>query len=353
LGDLPRSNYQPNQILILNPRLKKILQFCLFFGLGLGLIWWQFNSFNEDDRAKFFFALKTAHYGWFALAIFIGMLAHLSRAIRWKQLLTALGHKAGLGNRFYAVMMGYLANYGLPRSGEFIRCTMLKESDDIPFGEAFGTVIVERIVDSLCLLLVFIIVMLTQLSQLSTLWGEYISNPIYEKIETLSQNPTKLYLLIGIVVLIGIAFFIFRKKIKALLGTKLGGFVKGFKDGLLAVKRVPNPGWFIFHSLLIWSGYLGSLYVCFYCFDVTSVLTLNDALVILIFGTFGVVFTPGGIGLYQIVVTGVVAFLLHLDIQDPVGAPFAWLSWGSQVATVILFTGIGALMKPVLNRYKA
>ena len=341
----------------MNPRLKQAIQFIIFFGLGIGLTWWQFNSFKPEDKAVFFKALKTANYGWFALAVFVGSLAHLSRAIRWQQLLTPLQRKAGLGNRFYAVMIGYLANYGIPRSGEVIRCGMLKTSDDVPFAEAFGTVVVERIIDTLCLLLVFVIVILTQFSQLSTLFADYIGNPAAAKFEKLLNNTNALIITAVIIVVVIAGFWMLRKKISALFTGKLGGFVKGFKSGIMAVRNVPNPGWFIFHSLFIWTGYLSALYICFFCFPVTSGLSINTALILLIFGTFGVVFTPGGIGAYQIIITEIlVAVMLktyHVTVADADAASYAWLSWGSQVATVILFTGIAAVLKPVLNKIGA
>lgn len=339
----------------MNPKLKQALQFIVFFGLGIGLTWWQFNHFKPEEKEAFFKALRTANYGWFAFAVFIGSLAHLSRAIRWQQLLQPLGRKAGLGNRFYAVMIGYLANYGIPRSGEVIRCGMLKNSDDVPFAEAFGTVVVERLIDTLCLLLVFVIVILTQFSQLSKLFADYIGNPAAEKFGPLLHN-TKALLIAGAVLLfIGIAFWVLRKKIRKLLSGKLGGFIKGFKDGIMAVRRVPKPGWFIFHSLFIWSGYLCSLYICFFCFPFTSELNLNTALILLIFGTFGVIFTPGGIGAYQIIITEILVAVMLASFGKTLvksdAASYAWLSWGSQVATVILFTGIAAILKPALNRY--
>lgn len=339
----------------MNPRLKQVIQFVIFFGLGIGLTWWQFNNFEAKDQEAFFTALKTANYGWFALAVFVGSLAHLSRAIRWQQLLSSLGRKAGLGNRFYAVMIGYLANYGIPRSGEVIRCGLLKNSDDVPFAEAFGTVVVERLIDTLCLLLVFVIVLLTQFSQLSDLFSRFIGNPAADKFDALMHNQ-KALIIVGIVLVVLVAgFWLLRKKIKSLFTGKFGGFIKGFKDGILAVRRVPKPGWFIFHSLFIWTGYLSSLYICFFCFPVTSGLSVNTALILLIFGTFGVVFTPGGIGAYQIIIIQILMSVMmttyHIQIEKADAASYAWLSWGSQVATVILFTGIAAIVKPALNRF--
>lgn len=342
----------------MNPRLKQALQLIVFFGLGLGLMYWQFSNFNEAQKTEFFRALREANYGWFTLAIFVGMLAHLSRAIRWQQLLAPLGLKAGLGSRFYAVMIGYLANYGIPRSGEVIRCGVLKTSDEIPFGEAFGTVVVERIIDMLCLLLVFVIVIIAEFSQLESLWSERIWNPACEKFAKLGENHTLMIVLIGGLVLMIAAFWFLRKKIRSMISGKLGKFLGGFKNGIMAVRRVPKPGWFIFHSLFIWTGYLSSMYICFFCFDVTTGLSVNTALILLLFGTFGVAFTPGGIGAYQVLVTGVLAYLLintygfHGEQKDvePLVAPFAWLSWFAQVATVVLFTGIASFSRRFLNK---
>jgi uncharacterized protein (TIRG00374 family) len=333
---------------------KKAFQFIIFFGIGIGLMWWQFSQLKPDDRAVFFFALTHANYFWFALAIFVGALAHLSRAIRWQQLLHPLGHKIGLGSRFYAVMIGYLANYGLPRSGEVIRCGVLKTSDDLPFSESFGTVVVERIVDTICLALVFVTVLIVEFSDLKDLWIAKIWDPACEKFNTLMGNHTLMIIIIVCVVLFFGSLFIFRKKIKKFFSEKLGKFAKGFKSGILAIKKVPSPGWFIFHSLFIWSCYLLSLYLCFFCFPNTQGLSLNIALILLLFGTFGVIFTPGGIGAYQVIIAGVLIFLFKniynqtVDLKDV--APYAWLSWGSQVFTVIIFFGISLAIKPLLNR---
>lgn len=328
---------------------KQALQFIIFFGLGLGLLYWQFSRFTPNQKAQFFLAFKIADYKWFALAVFIGALAHLSRAIRWQQLLTPLGRKSPLGNRFYAVMIGYLANYGIPRSGEVIRCGILKTSDDIPFSESFGTVVAERIVDTICLLIVFITVLLLEFSDLKYLWTKYIWHAAGEKFSKLAENQTLLFILIGGFILFFIFLFIFRKKLRSFFGGKIGKFLIGFKEGILGVRKVPRLGWFIFHSLFIWTGYLLALYFCFFCFPVTSGLTLNAAIVILLFGTFGVIFTPGGIGLYQIIVTEIVAYLLQLTVSAD-AAPYAWLSWGAQVVTVILFCGISIVIKSFLNR---
>ena len=55
-------------------------------------------------------------------------------------------------------MVGYFANYAVPRLGEVTRCGILARYDKVPFAESLGTVIVERIIDVICFLLFVAIV---------------------------------------------------------------------------------------------------------------------------------------------------------------------------------------------------
>lgn len=331
----------------MNKKVRQILLFIVLFGLGGGLMWWQYSNLDAASRESFHTGLRNANYLWFAVAVLIGMCAHLLRAIRWKALLDPLNQKAKLGNRFYAVMMGYLANYAFLRLGEVVRCTVIKASDDVPFSESFGTVVVERVVDTLCLGLILIIVLLFQFAELQSLWLEYIWNPAINKMSGIGDSPVLLIaMIVGVIVFTG-AFFFLRKKV----GGKVRAFFAGIKEGLLSVKRVKRPFLFIVQSLLIWTGYFLALFVCFFCFPETSGLTLNTALILVLFGTFGVAFTPGGIGAYQWIIAAILVDLVMID--KGIAASFAWLSWGTQVTTVILFTGIAFAVRPVLNKFQS
>lgn len=325
-------------------RTAQVIQFVIFFGLGGGLMYWQFSSFTDIEREQFYKGLREANYGWFFVAVVIGMFAHLLRAIRWQMLLTPLGRKAGLGTRFYAVMLGYLANYAFPRLGEVVRPTVLVTSDDVPLSESFGTVVVERIVDMLCLGVIFIIVLLVQFAELQGLFIEYVWDPAMIKFAGIGSSPLKMILLGGIILLLVAGFLFLRHRVKG----KAKAFFVGLKDGVMSVRKVKRPVLFIVQSLLIWTGYYLSLYVVFFCFPETSTLTLNTALILVLFGTFGVAFTPGGIGAYQIIITAILIDLA--PSAEPAAASFAWLSWGAQVATVVIFTGVAFAFRPMLNK---
>lgn len=326
---------------------RQVVQFIFFFGLGAGLMWWQYSRFTPEQREAFYNGLQNADYFWFAVAVIIGMFAHLMRAIRWKQLLTPLNQRAKLGNRFYAVMIGYLANYAFPRLGEVTRCGVLKTSDDVPFAESFGTVVVERIVDLLCLALIFVIVLLVEFAELQTLWLKYLWEPASAKLSGLADRPMMIVLLIAGLAVLVLAFLFLRKKV----GGKARAFFVGLKDGILSIRKVKNPVLFVIQSLLIWFGYYLALYVCFFCFPETSSLSMNTALILILFGTFGVAFTPGGIGAYQIIITAIMIDLA--PGAEPAAASFAWLTWGTQVTTVIIFTGVAFAVRPLLNKLQS
>lgn len=334
----------------MNRKLLSAAKILLFLGLGVGLLWWQYHGFNDQQRTDFLFGLRHANYLWFGVAVIIGALAHLSRALRWRMLLEPLGHKTRTGSLFFSVMIGYLANYALPRLGEVMRCGVLAREEKVPFQESFGTVIVERIIDMLCLLLVFLLTIIFEFRQLKALLDKYIFTPLSEKLAKLWHNPTGLIIAGVALLLIVTALFLLRKKIRALFTGKIGKVLKGFWEGIKAVRRVKRPGLFIAHTLFIWTGYLMSLYACFFCFAQTSTLSLNTALVLLLFGTFGVIFTPGGIGAYQIIVTSIMMEVSTVPLST--AAPFSWLSWGSQLITVLLFTAIAYGLLPVLNRQR-
>ena len=99
---------------------------------------------------------------WVGLSVLIGFLSHVSRAIRWKYLLEPLGYRPKLTNSVLIILMSYFANLGVPRSGEILRATALSTYEGVPFEKGFGTIVTERVVDLVMLLLVILIALFLQ-----------------------------------------------------------------------------------------------------------------------------------------------------------------------------------------------
>ena len=89
-------------------------------------------AFKDISLSKLAEDFRNAKYSWVVLSLFIGLLSHIIRAYRWNLLIRPLGYKPGLLNSYFAVTIGYLANFAFPRLGEVTRCASLSKTEKIP-----------------------------------------------------------------------------------------------------------------------------------------------------------------------------------------------------------------------------
>jgi len=333
----------------MNKSTKSIIQFIVLLGIGILLVWLSFRSV-WSEKEKIMDSFKTANYFWVSISIVIAFLSHFLRAFRWNYLLKPAGYSVKPANAVGAVIVGYFANYGLPRMGEISRCTLATKYDNVPFEVALGTVITERIVDLLILILIFFLTLFAQFSQLKDLTATYIYNPMMLKFKGITEHPTKFIILITILIVVVIGFFLVRKKIKGLLSGKLGNIIKGFGKGLSSVKDIDKKFQFILLSIAIWASYFYSLYVCFFAFTGTSNLGQAECLVLLLFGTFGVVFSPGGLGAYPAIIT---ALLTYYGVEQIAAFSFPWMAWTSQFILVVTLGVLSLILLPIINKSNA
>lgn len=327
---------------------KSIIQFLVLLSVGILLAWLSIKSvWAEKD--KIIESFQTANYVWVFIAILISLLSHYLRAFRWNYLLKPLGHQVKPFNALGAVLVGYFANYGIPRMGEITRCTLVTKYDKVPFEIALGTVITERIVDTLLLLVIFVLTLFAQFSQLTSLTSQYLFNPLMAKLHGVSEHPLKLVVLISVIVLLSVFLFLIRKKIANLLNSKLGSIIKGFGKGLSSIKDIDKKFQFIALSIAIWLCYFYSLYVCFFAFTGTSHLGHSECLVLMLFGTFGVVFSPGGLGAYPAIVT---SLLLFYGIDKISAVAFPWMAWTSQFVLIVVLGVLSLILLPLFNKEK-
>jgi uncharacterized protein (TIRG00374 family) len=332
----------------MNKSTKSIIQFIVLLGIGILLVWLSFRSV-WTEKEKILNSFKNANYLWVSLSILIAFLSHFFRAFRWRYLLQPAGYSVKPTNALGAVLIGYFANYGLPRMGEITRCTLVTKYDSVPFEVALGTVITERIVDLLILLAIFFLTLFSQFSQLKELTATYIYNPMILKFKGIIEHPTAFIILIGIVLIMFIGLFLIRKKIAGLLKGKAGNIILGFAKGLSSVKDIEHKFQFIILSLAIWASYFYSLYVCFFAFSGTSHLGQSECLVLLLFGTFGVVFSPGGLGAYPAIIT---ALLTYYGVEQIAAFSFPWMAWTSQFILIVTLGLLSLIMLPIINKAK-
>lgn len=333
----------------MNKNTKSFIRFLILLSVGVLLVWLSFRAV-WDEKEKIVESFKNANYFWVVISLSIAFLSHYLRAFRWNYLLKPTGHNVKTSNALFAVLIGYFANYGLPRMGEITRCTLMTKYEKVPFEIALGTVITERIVDMFLLIIIFFLTLFAQFKELKNLTVEYIYDPMLKKFAGITAHPTNFLILLSIVVVIGIGLFIFRKKITSLLKGKTGGIIIGFAKGLSSVKDIEKKFQFILLSLAIWAGYFYSLYFLFFAFEGTSNLSQSACLVLLLFGTIGVIFTPGGLGVYPALISSLLIYTYHIDAVTSFAFP--WMAWSSQFILIVSLGLISLLLMPILNKEK-
>jgi uncharacterized protein (TIRG00374 family) len=313
----------------------------IFFSIGIALIWMSFKDFSDEQIEKLKQSFLQANYWWLLLSILLGVFSHLIRAYRWRMLARPLGYEPKLSNSFYAVMIGYLVNYGVPRLGEISRCTVLNKYEKIPFTKSFGTVVAERVLDIILFFLIFTVMLITQYDKISSYLETSIFPNINEKLKNLNENKILISILIMLLTSIAFLSFVFRKKIKGVFFIKIKNFVSGFSEGLMSVKNVKNKFSFIFQTVLIWFCYYLSMHVCFYCIPECTEFGLGIGITAFVFGSITVMITPGGIGAYPFALQKVL-FLIY-GVNEAVGASFGWLSWTTSFIAIVA-TGLLSLV---------
>lgn len=325
--------------------LSNSLKFAFSLGLGALLVWLSVKDLKASDIAEMKNAFKSVSWFWLILGPIVGMASNLVRAERWNMLLRSTGHNAKFANVAAAVYVMYIGNIIFPRLGEISRCGIIYKTDNVPLEKSIGTMVVERIVDMVTLLLVGISLFFIQYDLLQSVFDKYILSPLYAKYE--NASVISILALFFFMFLFGIVVFFAFKKI----GKKLGVFdmlkekMEGLWHGLLSIRNVENPFLFIAYSVLIWAMYLMASICTFKGVEATMDLGLNAGLVLLFFGTFAFIATQGGVGAYPIIVREI---LLLFGISANVGYAWGWISWTLQTAFIILF-GFVSFAYLVLN----
>lgn len=303
--------------------------------MGVFLVWYSYQSTSIEDREKIVQYISQANLFWVGTSVALGILSHVSRAIRWNYLLQPLGYQSKLSNNILIILMAYFANLGIPRSGEIFRATALATYEGVPFEKGFGTIVTERVIDLIMLLLVVTIAVAMQTEVLLAL------------LEEKGFNFTGILFLLGIGITVAFTVFYFIKKSTHSLAYKIKNFINGLLEGVFSIFKMKRKWAFLAHTLFIWGVYIGMFWVIKYTVTETMLLGLSEILVAFVFGAFAMSATNGGIGLYPIAVSKALAIY---GISPPSGDAFGWIMWISQTLMVILFGAISFVVLPLWNR---
>lgn len=290
---------------------------------------------------------KSTQFGWIGLVLLAFVVSNISRTFKWLMLLAPMGYRPRFINGFLAILVGYFANLGLPRMGEVVRAGILSSYEGIPPEKVMGTIVVDRVVDVLCLLLAFLLALVFE--------SEKILGFIQSSMATGEGGGGSKWLVLLSLMVGGIAlFFLLRKKIgQTRFFQKLQGMVKGFGEGLLAVRSLERPWLFAFHSLNIWFMFFVMTWLGFQSFGPVAHLDLRAALTVFVFGTLGMVIpSPGGMGTFHALV--ITSLTIFYGIRGDDAFSIANIIFFSVQIGFNSLLGIAALLLlPVLNRGRA
>lgn len=296
--------------------------------VAIWIFWFLYKDIKLESLID---ALGQASFFWIGLSILISISGYWVRAWRWKLLIDADGQQQTRTSRtFWALMTGYLVNLLIPRAGEVARCGVLKKTDDLLMGKLLGTVILERTVDLLLLILIILLTFLAENRIFISLANDLISLETFIN-AAIDYLPL---LLAAALLTLSAAIWLFRMYRDKGLIRKLRHFARDFVKGLMSVKRVRNQTGFWSSSIVIWIIYFLMMYFVALGIPTTAGLDASSVLMVMVMGSIGMIApVQGGLGTFHALVAFI---LLYYGLSEEDGKIFAAIIHGTQMLTVIV-----------------
>ena len=322
---------------------KKVLQVIFPLLLGVFILVWAYRDFNFQRVGEVM--LHGMNYGWIILSLVFGVFANLFRGWRWKLALEPLDEYPKTTNCVYAIFISYASNLVIPRVGEVTRCGVLSKYDGVSFPKSLGTVVSERMIDTLCVGLITGMVLLSQMPVFATFFAE-TGTDVGRYAEVLTSGH--FYLIVLCVTAIGLLGFFLIRNIA--LFAKLRGILQNVWQGVVALKDIKHIPLYIIYTLGIWVCYFFEFYLAFFAFDFSAHLGISAGLVMFVVGTLAVIVpTPNGAGPWHF---AVMTMMMLYGVGKEDAGIFALLVHGIQTFLLILLGIYGLLALPFTNKTK-
>jgi glycosyltransferase 2 family protein len=194
------------------------------------------------DWSLFLTSLWNVHPVWLAASILATMLTYVARAFRWQVLLHPLKSIA-LGPLISVNVLGFSAIFLLGRPGEFVRPLWLARLERIPLTASLATIIIERVLDTLMLLILFgLALLVAPLPSAAAATVTAMKNAAWLMVAGAGA---------GIVFL-----FFFRSKIEWIVSfvpfDRARSLLRSFSSGLSFLDRSRSLALALMHSVVVW-----------------------------------------------------------------------------------------------------
>ena len=306
------------------------------FSLLLGgvILYWMYRDFDFKNVSRV--VLHEMDWTWMLLSFPFGILAQMFRGWRWQMSLNPIGEYPRASTSINSIFLSYAVSLVVPRIGEFARCGVLKRYDGVSFTKALGTVVTERIIDSLLVLATTLLTLFFQLRVFDRFFSRTGTNIeiMFDRFSTTGYVVTAVC---AVAVLILLWYLLRRFSIY----NKVKCTISGLMQGVFSLRGVKNMPLYVVFTLGIWVSYFLHYYLTFSCFEATSGLGMACALVTFIVGSIAVIVpAPNGAGPWHFAVK---TMLILYGVGETDALYFVLIVHSVQTLLVILL-GIYAWM---------
>ncbi|RZS95053.1 lysylphosphatidylglycerol synthase transmembrane domain-containing protein [Cecembia calidifontis] len=307
---------------------KQWIQVVLSLVVAVWIFWFLYKDISLNSLKA---ALRETSFLWIGLSVIVSLLGYWIRAWRWGLLIEA-GEKIKIStwSAFVALMIGYLANLLVPRAGEVARCGILAKTENQQMGKLLGTVILERTIDLLFMMVTIFLAFGLENQTFLSLIGDLVAwDGFFERV-----SKSMPMVLGGGLVAVLFFYFVFQKYRDSSILRKIRHFIRDMIQGFVSLRKVKNQTGFWLSSVMIWLIYYLMMLFVAWAIPTTASLSLSAVLIVMVMGSIGMVApVQGGIGTFH----ALVAFILMAyGLSDEQGKIFAVIIHSSQVLTIIL-----------------
>ena len=320
--------------------INKLIKIVLPLVLGILILYF---LFRDTDFVELWSILKDANYGILAFSLIFGLLGNTIRGYRWELLIKPLGYNPKVSNLNYAVYGGYAVNFALPRAGEIWRCGVVAKEEKIPFSKLFGTMILDRIFDTLTVLTLCIVAFLINMQ----FFMEQLKHnqATFDSITNILTSPLFYIIIIGGILVTFVIFKFFRENF---IVKKVIDFIVSIWNDMKAIWKMKQKYRLLIYSIGIWTCYFLYFYITFFAFGFTADLGITAGLIAFALSSLSMgVPTNGGMGAWHF---AVMASLTLYGVSKTNAIAFATGVFTLQSVWVILCGLVGMALLSIKNR---
>lgn len=320
--------------------IKTLLKFSIGAALATGFLW---LAFYGVAPARLWSAVREASASWLALSVFLLFLSIFPRAWRWQILLKPVCRQISFLKASHAILVGYAATNVISRAGEIARGVALQRGRRLPLSGILATILVERAIDMLALLIFLSGVLYFSRERIVAAF------PWMEGVALFALAAT-----VSILVLFALLSIYGDRALNMVplsvrwvsrsAADRLTGILRSVFQGLGGVHATSGFVGILVSSILLNLVYFLTTYVTFFAFGFPSRFALGffDAVVVLVISTIGVIIpTPGGTGTYHYFCSQTLNSVCDVPLADALA--FATVMHGLAFITYLVAGGPGLI----------